>query len=93
MRYRNGQLLNGNFLDYKIPTPYETPEMDIVIVESIDPEGPFGAKECGEGGLAPIIPAVGNAIYDAVGVRMFDVPMTPDRILRAIEEKKRAEKK
>ncbi|NUQ35894.1 MAG: molybdopterin-dependent oxidoreductase [Planctomycetaceae bacterium] len=92
MRYRGGQLLNGNFLDYKIPTPYETPEMDIVIVESIDPEGPFGAKECGEGGLAPIIPAVGNAIYDAVGVRLFEVPMTPDRVLRAIEEKKRAGK-
>ncbi len=92
MRYRNGQLLNANFLDYKIPTPYETPEMDIVIVESIDPEGPFGAKECGEGGLAPIIPAVGNAIYDAVGVRLFEVPMTPDRVLRAIEEKKRAAK-
>lgn len=92
MRYRGGQLLNGNFLDYKIPTPFETPEMDIVIVESIDPEGPFGAKECGEGGLAPIIPAVGNAIYDAVGVRLFEVPMTPDRVLRAIEEKKRAGK-
>ncbi|MBK8206589.1 MAG: molybdopterin-dependent oxidoreductase [Planctomycetes bacterium] len=93
LRYRGAQLLNGNFLDYKIPTPFDTPEIEAIIVESADPEGPFGAKECGEGALAPIIPAVGNAIYDAVGVRMFEVPMTPDRVLRAIDAKKRAETK
>jgi 4-hydroxybenzoyl-CoA reductase alpha subunit len=91
LRYRNGQLLNANFLDYKIPTPFDTPEIEVIIVESHDPEGPFGAKECGEGALAPVIPAIGNAIYDAVGVRMFEVPMTPDRILKAIEKKKRDE--
>ena len=50
-------------------------------------------REVGEGALAPVIPAVGNAIYDAVGVRMFEVPMTPDRVLKAIEAKKRAEAK
>lgn len=90
MRYRNGQMLNANFLDYKIPTPFDTPEIEVIIVESADPEGPFGAKECGEGALAPVIPAIGNAIYDAVGVRMFEVPMTPDRVLKAIEAKARA---
>jgi len=90
LRYRGGQLLNGNFLDYKIPTPFDTPEIEAIIVESHDPEGPFGAKECGEGALAPVIPAIGNAIYDAVGVRMFEVPMTPDRVLKAIEAKARA---
>ncbi len=86
MRFRDGLLLNPNLLDYKIPTPFETPEMDIVIVESIDPEGPFGAKECGEGALAPIIPAIGNAIYDAVGLRMRQLPMTPEKILAGIEK-------
>lgn len=93
LRYRNGQLLNSNFLDYKIPTPFDSPEIEAIIVESHDPEGPFGAKECGEGALAPVIPAIGNAIYDAVGVRMFEVPMTPDRILKAIEKKAREEQK
>ncbi|MCF6227117.1 MAG: molybdopterin-dependent oxidoreductase [Planctomycetes bacterium] len=92
LRYRNGQLLNSNFLDYKIPTPFETPDIEVIIVESADPEGPFGAKECGEGALAPVIPAVGNAIFDAVGVRMFDVPMTPDKVLKAIEKKAREAK-
>jgi CO/xanthine dehydrogenase Mo-binding subunit len=87
MQYRQGQLLNANFLDYRIPGPAETPDMDISIVESLDPEGPFGAKECGEGALAPIIPAIGNALYDAVGIRLFEVPMTPEKILKAIEKK------
>jgi len=89
VRYRDGLILNANLLDYKIPSPFETPDMDIVIVESIDPEGPFGAKECGEGALAPICPAIGNAIYDAVGVRMRELPMTPEAVLKAIEKSKR----
>lgn len=89
VRYRDGLILNPNLLDYKIPTPYETPPMDIVIVESIDPEGPFGAKECGEGALAPVCPAIGNAIYDAVGVRMRELPMTPEAVLKTIERSRR----
>ncbi|HCP47828.1 MAG TPA: hypothetical protein DIU15_17440, partial [Deltaproteobacteria bacterium] len=56
-------------------------------------EGPFGAKECGEGGLAPILPAVANAVYDAVGVRVKRLPMTPDVVLAAIERKARADRK
>jgi len=86
MRYGGGQLLNGSLLDYKIPTPLEMPEVEVHIVESWDPEGPLGAKECGEGALAPIIPAVANAIHDAVGVRLREVPMTPERVLRALEQ-------
>ena len=73
-------------MDYKIPTPIETPEIKAIVVESIDPEGPLGAKECGEGALAPVIPAIANAIHDAVGVRMKEVPMTPERVLAAIEK-------
>jgi 4-hydroxybenzoyl-CoA reductase subunit alpha len=89
----NGQLRNGSFLDYKIPSPIETPEIEAILVESNDPEGPLGAKECGEGALAPVIPAIGNAIYDAVGVRLYEVPMTPERILKALEKKQTAKEK
>ena len=85
MEYRHGRLLNASLLDYKIPSPMEMPEIECILVETIDPEGPFGAKECGEGALAPVIPAVANAIYDAVGVRLNKLPMTPDKVLEAIE--------
>ncbi len=84
---------NPSFLDYKIPSPVDTPEIEAIVVESNDPEGPLGAKECGEGALAPIIPAIGNAIYDAIGVRLHEVPMTPERVLKAIEQKRKAEEK
>lgn len=90
LRYGGGQLLNGSLLDYKIPTALEMPEVEVIVVESCDPEGPLGAKECGEGALAPIVPAVANAIHDAVGVRLRDVPMTPERVLAAIEASRRA---
>jgi len=91
MRYSHkvtdGNVLNANLLDYKIPGPMEMPPVDVFIVESDDPEGPFGAKECGEGALAPILPAVINAIYDAVGVRLRTLPITPDVVLDAIQRK------
>ena len=86
MKYQKGQLLNGSLLEYKIPTSIETPEIEAIVVESIDPEGPLGAKECGEGALAPVIPAIATAIHDAVGVRLREVPMTPERVLAAIEK-------
>lgn len=87
MKYHDGLLLNGNFLDYKIPTTLDTPEIFSNIIESNDPEGPFGAKECGEGALHPVIPAIANAIYDAVGVRVTSLPIDPETILNAIKEK------
>ncbi len=93
LAYEGPNLLNANLLDYRVPTSSQTPEMDVTLVESIDPEGPFGAKECGEGGLAPILPAVANAIYDAVGVRVHRLPMTPDVVLAAIERKARRDRK
>ena len=94
MRYRKDNLLmNANFLDYKIPTSVDTPHIEAIIIESHDPEGPYGAKECGEGALAPVIPAVGNAIHDAVGVRLYKLPFTPERVLDAIEAQQRAARK
>ena len=70
----------------------ESPEVECIIVESIDPEGPFGAKECSEGSLAATIPAIANAIYDAVGVRLRESPFTPERVLAALRAKKQAKK-
>ncbi len=88
MKYHNGLLLNANFLDYKIPTSVDTPVFDTTIIESIDPEGPFGAKECGEGALHPSIPAIANAIFDAVGVRIKSLPIDPEEILSEIKKLK-----
>ncbi|MBI3663419.1 MAG: 4-hydroxybenzoyl-CoA reductase subunit alpha [Acidobacteria bacterium] len=87
MVWDNGRLMNPSLLEYKIATTLETPEIESIIVESIDPEGPFGAKEAGEGSLAATIPAVANAIYDAVGVRINSLPITPEKILAALREK------
>ncbi|HUP19150.1 MAG TPA: molybdopterin cofactor-binding domain-containing protein, partial [Gemmatimonadota bacterium] len=74
-----------SLLDYRIPTSLDTPDMTSLIVESIDPEGPYGAKEAGEGPLHPSIPAIANAIYDAVGIRMDSLPFSPPRVWRALQ--------
>jgi CO/xanthine dehydrogenase Mo-binding subunit len=76
-----------SLLDYKSPTALETPIMHTFLVETIDPEGPFGAKEAGQGPLLPVIPAVANAVYNAVGVRIDEVPITPEKVLKAMSEK------
>ena len=92
MRYgRNGHLMNTDLLDYKIPSVHEMPEVIPIIVESNDPEGPFGAKEAGEGPLLPILPAVCNAVYDAIGIRTNELPMTPERVYKMIERRCRSE--
>jgi 4-hydroxybenzoyl-CoA reductase alpha subunit len=74
-----------SMLEYKSPTSFETPEIHTYLVETVDPEGPFGAKEVGQGPLLPVIPAVANAVFDAVGVRVDETPITPEKVLRAIE--------
>ena len=61
------------------------PDVDTVLIESLDPEGPYGAKEAGQGPLLPVIPAVANAVYDAIGVRVDEIPITPDKILKALD--------
>lgn len=81
--------MNPSLLEYRIPTTLETPPIESIIVESEDPEGPFGAKEAGEGSLAAAIPAVANAIYDAIGVRITSLPLSPEKILAAIREKQK----
>jgi len=90
MVWKDGLLMNPGLLEYRSPSSVESPEIEAIIVESIDPEGPFGAKEASEGSLAATIPAIANAIYDAVGVRLHESPFTPERVLAALRAKKNA---
>jgi 4-hydroxybenzoyl-CoA reductase subunit alpha len=90
MIWESGRLMNPSLLEYRIPSTLENPEIESIIVESEDPEGPFGAKEAGEGSLAATIPAIANAIYDAVGVRINTLPITPEKVLEAIRQKQKA---
>ncbi len=73
-----------SMLEYKSPTTKEMPPVTTYLIEDPDPNAPFGAKEVGQGPLLPIMPAIANAVYDAVGVRIDEVPITPDKVLRAL---------
>jgi CO/xanthine dehydrogenase Mo-binding subunit len=84
---QNGKVVNPNFLDYKMLTAKDVPNIEPIVIETDDPFGPYGAKGVGEPGLVPTAPAIANAIYDAVGVRMKELPITPERILAALKEK------
>jgi xanthine dehydrogenase molybdenum-binding subunit len=88
MIYRDGRLMNANYLDYKMPTAKDVPPMQAVIVETDEKDGPFGAKGIGEPGLVPTAPAIANAIYDAVGVRIRDLPITAEKVLAALKAQK-----
>ncbi|MBW1790126.1 MAG: molybdopterin-dependent oxidoreductase [Deltaproteobacteria bacterium] len=83
-----GQVMNPSFVDYGFPTFLEMPEIESIEVETDDPIGPFGAKEAGEGTQLSPAPAIVNAIYDAIGIDFKELPITPEKILRALEERK-----
>jgi len=83
---REGQLMDPSFLTYRIPTSLDCQEMKDGIVESIEPKGPFGAKEVGEGALAGMLGAIANAVYDATGARVTTLPITPDKILDGMKK-------
>lgn len=87
-----GLTVNASLLEYKTPGSLESPDIETIIVESIDPEGPFGAKEAGEGSLAGVIPAIANAVYDAVGVWITSLPITPEKILKELAKQKARQK-
>jgi len=92
MAYRANRNIVHKFpslLEYKSPTTMEMCDVKTYLVEDPDPNGPFGAKEVGQGPLLPVPPAVANAVYDAVGVRIDEVPITPDKVLKALKEKER----
>jgi 4-hydroxybenzoyl-CoA reductase subunit alpha len=85
MSYRASRLFNPSLLEYKIPAPQQMPKVEIFLVGGDDPEGPFGAKEAGEGPLVATLPAVANALYDAIGCRFTDLPITPDKVVRGLD--------
>ena len=87
--FRGGLHKKPSLLDYKIPTSLDTPALEAIVVESVDAEGPFGAKEAGEGPLNPVIPAIANAVYDAIGVRFDETPITPEKVLAALGKRDR----
>jgi xanthine dehydrogenase molybdenum-binding subunit len=89
VKSEEGRILNAGFRDYKIPTAWEMGfPIDLELVETDDREGPFGAKGVGEPGLVPTAPAIANAIYDAIGVRIRDLPITPEKIVAAVAAKR-----
>lgn len=83
-----GQTRNPNFTDYRIPTALDIPEIEPILVEERHNEGPYGAKGLGEPGLTATAPCIANALYNTIGVRFTDLPMTPERVWRKLSEKK-----
>ena len=88
-RYENGLAVHSSLLDYRVPTILDSPPIVLHIVESLDPNGPFGAKEASEGALAGFLPAFTTAIADAIGLRVDTLPVTPDRLLEALAKRRR----
>src|SRR5436305_1673332 len=82
--FRKGRHKIPSLLDYKLPTTLDTPEIETILIEIPDREGPFGGKEAGQGPLNPVIPAIANAVFDAVGVRIDETPITSDKVLKAL---------
>jgi CO/xanthine dehydrogenase Mo-binding subunit len=83
---KKGRPANGNFANYRLPRTMGLPPMASILIETDDPEGPFGAKGMGEASLLPTSAAIANAIEDAVGVRIKDLPITPEKIIKALKE-------
>mgnify|MGYP001595466058 CR=1 FL=1 len=88
---KKGRPANGNFANYRLPRGFGMPPIECIMVETNDPEGPFGAKGMGEAALLPTSAAIANAIFDAVGIRIKELPITPARIIKALQEKEKAE--
>lgn len=86
-RFDQGRMVHGNILDYRVPTMAESPDIEVIIVESIDPNGPFGAKEASEGMLAGFLPALMDAVHEATGVYPDALPLTPDRMVEMLDAK------
>jgi 4-hydroxybenzoyl-CoA reductase subunit alpha len=86
---QKGRVVNANLAEYKIPTSLDMPHLEAIIIESDEPHGPYGAKEVGEGAIMPVIPSILNAIYDATGVRIEELPITPERVVAALKAKQK----
>lgn len=84
---KRGLHMSPSLLEYRLPTSLETPEIETILVQAIDPEGPYGAKEAGEGPQNPIVPAISNAVYQATGIRFDDIPLNADKVYSALHRK------
>ena len=91
LKLKDGKVLNKSFVDYKIPTADDMPEMVVKVAEHAEPTGPFGARGIGEPVMVPGAPAIANAIANALGVRFYRMPITADDVLKALKEKKAQE--
>lgn len=87
--FRDGIMLNPNYLNYRVPTALDVPKMSTALIEPIDPAGPFGAKGVAEPAMTPTAACIANAIHDAVGVRIRELPISPEKILNALKERKK----
>jgi 4-hydroxybenzoyl-CoA reductase subunit alpha len=87
--YADGLPLHASLLEYRVPTAVESPPIEVQIVETCDPHGPFGAKEASEGALAGFAPALVNAVADAIGIDLNELPVTPDRVMEALVARRR----
>jgi CO/xanthine dehydrogenase Mo-binding subunit len=83
-----GVTITPSFSEYLLPTAMDVPDVQTILLESGDGVGPFGAKGVGEPSVCSVAPAIANAVFDAVGVRIYDLPITPEKVLKAIQEKK-----
>lgn len=89
--HKSGRVVNPNFAHYRLPHGLGTPPMESILIETDDPQGPFGAKGMGEAALLPTSAAIANAIYDAVGIRLKELPFTPNKVIAALKEKRNLE--
>ncbi len=88
MVYSDGQPVNPNLIDYRLPGFADLPTVfKTILIENQNGPGPYGSKGMGEGGLLPVAPASANSVYNAVGVRIYDLPITPEKLRRAMREK------
>ncbi len=87
LEFKEGRVVNPNFSNYKVPRSQGIPPIETIMIETNDPQGPFGAKGMGEAALLPTAAAIANAVYDAVGIRLKELPFTPDKVIKALKEK------
>jgi CO/xanthine dehydrogenase Mo-binding subunit len=91
MLYEEGKLVTPSFSEYLMPTSMDMPKVQCILLESRSGLGPFGAKGVGEPAITAVAPAIANAVADAVGTRVFEMPITPERVVRALKEKQSAQ--
>ena len=83
--WKDGQPLNPSFLDYRLASSLDTPSVEVLLIKTDDPGGPYGAKEVGQGSLQAAAPAIGNAVMARLGAAIMDLPITPEAVLEALD--------